>query len=113
MAGEAKSRFPVRKSQTVINRRQLLRFVYSQWSKTSGVSSEDIMLNLDVSVPERGVPDGAIPDAQDLPVLGVRQRARLYEISRAFSELVDLDRLLPVVIAETKALFAVESSAIM
>ena len=52
-------------------------------------------------------------EAEGLLALGLRQRARLYEISRAFSELVDLDRLLPVVIGQTKALFAVESSAIM
>jgi len=45
--------------------------------------------------------------------LGVHQRARLYEISRAFSEAIELDRLLPAVIAQTKALFGVESSAIM
>jgi Nif-specific regulatory protein len=37
----------------------------------------------------------------------------LYEINRAFSELVDLEQLLAVVIAQTKALFDVESSAIM
>jgi Nif-specific regulatory protein len=56
---------------------------------------------------------GALRDAEGLMRLGLRQRARLYEISRAFSELVDLDQLLPSVIARTNALFAVESSAIM
>ena len=45
--------------------------------------------------------------------LGIRQRARLYEVSRAFSELVELDQLLPAVIERTKSLFAVESSAIL
>jgi hypothetical protein len=33
--------------------------------------------------------------------LGIRQRAQLYEVSRAFSELIDLDELLPTVIAKT------------
>jgi Nif-specific regulatory protein len=45
--------------------------------------------------------------------LSIRQRARLYELSRAFHELLDSEQLLPVVIAKTKALFGVESSAIM
>jgi transcriptional regulator with GAF, ATPase, and Fis domain len=45
--------------------------------------------------------------------LGIRQRARLYDVTRAFSELVELDQLLPTVIARTKTLFAVESVAIL
>ncbi|MGH7785259.1 MAG: sigma-54-dependent Fis family transcriptional regulator, partial [Candidatus Binatia bacterium] len=45
--------------------------------------------------------------------LDIRQRAELYEISRTFSELIELDELLPVVIAQTKRAFAVDSSAIM
>jgi len=45
--------------------------------------------------------------------LGIRQRARLYEISRAFSELVELDQLLPSVTSSMNAVFDVESSAIM
>jgi Nif-specific regulatory protein len=64
--------------------------------------------------------DGRAPDAapaggesEALLRLGIRQRARLYEISRAFSELVQLDELLPVVITQTKTLFEVESGAIM
>jgi Nif-specific regulatory protein len=57
--------------------------------------------------------NGSGHDSEGLLRLGIRQRAQLYEISRAFHELVDLDRLLPSVISQTKTLFEVESSAIM
>jgi Nif-specific regulatory protein len=43
----------------------------------------------------------------------VRERALLYEIERSFSGIIDLDRLLPTMIARTKAAFAVESSAVL
>jgi len=43
----------------------------------------------------------------------VRERALLYEIQRSFSGILDLDELLPVVIARTKAAFSVESSAVL
>ncbi len=43
----------------------------------------------------------------------VRERALLYEIQRSFSGIIDLDQLLPVLIARTKAAFGVESSAIL
>jgi Nif-specific regulatory protein len=73
------------------------------------------MLKLDGNTAGRdcGPRTGNGKEAEGLLRLGIRQRARLYEISRAFSELVELDRLLPIVIAKTKALFVVESSAIM
>jgi Nif-specific regulatory protein len=57
--------------------------------------------------------DGTGNENEALLRLGIRQRARLYEISRAFSELLELDQLLPVVSAQIQKLFGVESSAIM
>jgi len=71
------------------------------------------MMNLGVSRTAHECADGNGADAEKMLRLGLRQRARLYEINRAFSELVDLEQLLPAVIAQTKALFDVESSAIM
>jgi transcriptional regulator with GAF, ATPase, and Fis domain len=75
------------------------------------------MLKLDelpVGRPSHGANgNGNGHDAEGRFSLGLRQRARLYEISRAFSQFVELERLLPVVIAESKALFEVESAAIM
>jgi Nif-specific regulatory protein len=43
----------------------------------------------------------------------VRERALLYEIQRSFSGVIDLDELLPIVIARTKSAFEVESSAVL
>lgn len=43
----------------------------------------------------------------------ISQRALLYEISRSFSELVELERLIPCVIAKTKEILRAESSAIL
>src|SRR5262249_52987610 len=72
-----------------------------------------VMLNFSrTEVPDERS-NGKAVHGEDLMRLGVRQQARLYEISRAFSELVDLDQLLPSVIASTVSLFEVESSAIM
>ncbi len=71
------------------------------------------MLSLDGSRARPGCVGGNGQDNEALLRLSIRQRARLYEISRAFSELAELDQLLPIVIAQTKALFEVESSAIM
>ncbi|MFN8640838.1 MAG: sigma 54-interacting transcriptional regulator [Candidatus Binatia bacterium] len=45
--------------------------------------------------------------------LSTDQRALLYDLGRAIHGLVDLDQLLPEVIVRTRALFAVESSAVM
>jgi Nif-specific regulatory protein len=56
---------------------------------------------------------GAEASEDERPCAWAGQRARLYEISRAFSELVELDELLPAVNNHTKTLFDVESSAIM
>jgi Nif-specific regulatory protein len=68
------------------------------------------MVSLDYAAPQ---PARGIDQSEGRLRLGIRQRARLYEVSRAFRELVELDELLPAVIAKTKALFGVESSAIM
>jgi len=43
----------------------------------------------------------------------LRERALLYEIQRSFSGVIDLDELLPILIARTKSAFEVESSAIL
>ncbi len=43
----------------------------------------------------------------------LRERALLYEIQRSFSGVIDLDELLPILIARTKSAFEVESSAVL
>ena len=74
---------------------------------------EAVVLKLDGSEPRRGCEAAQGNDNEGLLRLGIRQRARLYEISRAFSELIQLDELLPAVIAQTKTLFEVESGGRM
>lgn len=71
------------------------------------------MLSIDGTGAPCAQDSGHPVDSEALLRLGIRQRARLYDISRAFSELVELDQLLPAVNTRTKELFAVESSAIM
>jgi Nif-specific regulatory protein len=44
---------------------------------------------------------------------GAARFALLYEVSRSFSERLHLDELLPLIVAKTKELFGVESSAIL
>jgi Nif-specific regulatory protein len=51
--------------------------------------------------------------AEEALQLSIGQRALLYDLAKAIGELVELDQLLPEVIHRTKALFAVESSAVM
>jgi len=71
------------------------------------------MLTVHEHAPSPSNGNGSAGHSEAFMRLGLRQRARLYEISRTCSELVELDRLRPAVIAKTNALFAVESSAIM
>ena len=54
--------------------------------------------------------DAAVPAEPPLPV---DQRAELYELLRSIQEPVELDRLLPEIATRTRALFAVESSAVL
>jgi Nif-specific regulatory protein len=77
------------------------------------MASEAVVMKLDGSEARRGYDPAQGNDNEGLLRLGIRQRARLYEISRAFSELIQLEELLPAVIARTKTLFEVESGAIM
>jgi hypothetical protein len=76
------------------------------------MTSPAVMVKVDGDEVRRAHQAASGGENEALLRLGIRQRARLYEISRAFSELVELDQLLPIVIAETKSLFDVESSAI-
>jgi len=101
-----------------VNEKLQVRAVYTRARQVGGgrAANERVMLlTVDSSAAPREGADGngRGHDSEGLLRLGIRQRAQLYEISRAFNELVDLDRLLPTVITQTKALFEVESSAIM
>jgi Nif-specific regulatory protein len=71
------------------------------------------MVEMGVSDHEDRASGAAEADGERRLRLTIRQRARLYELGRAFSELTELDELLPVVIAKSKELLGVESSAIM
>lgn len=53
-----------------------------------------------------------MPAEPPLP-LTIEQRARLYDLARALGELVELDALLPAIARHMRAMFAVQSSAVM